>query len=140
MFYGKFLSLATGLAQVVNNLGLAASNFLTGKVWLSSRNMSVPFFWAALSCVVSVVASFVWAFIEIFGYDKLIEEKSSSSGNSKQGEEGTLIESASENVEIGTEEEEIVSHSHGGKIDFSMIKDMKDPLILLCLANLMLGA
>ena len=30
VFYGKFLSVATGLSQVVNNLGLAGSNFLSG--------------------------------------------------------------------------------------------------------------
>jgi nitrate/nitrite transporter NarK len=32
------------------------------------------------------------------------------------------------------------THSHGGKIDFSMIKDLNDGLIILCMGNLMLGS
>ena len=32
------------------------------------------------------------------------------------------------------------SHSHGGKLDLSMIKDLKDSLVILVIANLMFGA
>ena len=135
VFFGKFLSLATGLGQVVNNLGLAGSIFLTGRFWLTSRNMSVPFFWAALSCIVSFVGASVWSLIELGNYKKVIED----------GQNKTSIKASdeNENENQNNSNEEILekkTHSHGGKIDFSMIKDLNDGLIILCMGNLMLGS
>ena len=73
VFFGKHLSLAAGFSLAVNNLGLAISNFLTAKLWLSSRNMLMPFFVAALTCAGSSFGANVWGVIDMTTYKKKLE-------------------------------------------------------------------
>lgn len=134
VFDGKSLSLAVGLGQVTSNLGLSASNYLTGKVWLSSRNISVPFFFGAISCMISVLSSFTWAFIDIFGYKKFLDSESENDNSSTEP-----LKEDNESALAMSDKEEEGTHSHGGKIDFSMIKDLKDPVIIILIILLMLS-
>jgi Na+/melibiose symporter-like transporter len=105
---------------------------MTGKLWLSSRDISVPFFWGALSCTVSVISSFVWAFIDLFGYKKYL-----NSPKEKTNSEAEPLKETNESVASNEDEED--SGSHGGKIDFSMIKDLNDPVIIILIIILMLA-
>lgn len=66
IFTGKFLSLATGLNQAVNNLGYASSYFFNPKMYIDSRGITLPFFVGGLACMLSSTTAAFWAFIEIF--------------------------------------------------------------------------
>jgi hypothetical protein len=93
--------------------------------------MSVPFFWGAITCALSVVFSIIYAIIDIFGWDKHMNSKS----DSKTDEKAPLSqEQQTEEIDENNE-----GDSHGGKIDFRMIKDMNEGTLILCIVIVMLA-
>lgn len=74
IYFGKHLSIAAGISLAINNMGLAGSNFLTAKIWLSSRNMLLPFFVAAFTCAFSCFAANIWGILDMTNYKKKLQE------------------------------------------------------------------
>ena len=134
VFFGRFLSIATGLCQVMNNLGLSASNFLTAGFWLNSRNISVPFFWAAISCAVSFLGVIIWVIVEMTNYKKNILDDPSKKKQKKR-------EALKEPLKSAKVQFNAVSSNTAQKkgIDFSAIKDLKSLRIFLVIGNIVFG-
>lgn len=64
-FSGKYLTLASGINQMVNNSGLAASFFLTSEFYNRTKSIFWPFFWAAVSCLFSFLCNVVYSCLDI---------------------------------------------------------------------------
>lgn len=84
--------------------------------------------------MISVLSSFTWAFIDIFGYKKFLDSESENDNSSTEP-----LKEDNESALAMSDKEEEGTHSHGGKIDFSMIKDLKDPVIIILIILLMLS-
>lgn len=64
-FTGRYLSLANGLSQTVNNLGLVASYYLTSLVYVKSRNMFVPFMYSSFFNLFSVLCGVLYSYYDL---------------------------------------------------------------------------
>ena len=60
-FDGKILSLASGLAQVFNNLGEASSQFMTGELFSIRKYVSDPYFGGVLVSGLSLILLLIFA-------------------------------------------------------------------------------
>lgn len=105
-FGGKILSIATGLNQTVNNLGLTGSYYLTGVLFDFNHGNYLPFFAGFLSCLISFLANLVYCYYN-GKYKKIRDEEE-------------------EEFERG---EEVDEHN----IDFSLIWDLNKTYFLCVL-------
>lgn len=72
-FTGKYLSLASGLSNAMNNLGQALGYFLSSLVYVKSRDMASPFFYSTWSNVFSTVCCILYGFYDLKYLEKVKE-------------------------------------------------------------------
>ncbi len=68
-YFGKFLSLASGITLSVNMTMGALGNFLTPLIFIYFRNLKIAMFVATVTCFASFLAAAAYSFIDVFFSD-----------------------------------------------------------------------